>query len=161
MKRKSKTVLWVTALCAALTACGGNGSGGNGQKDSGAETGQATSAAATEAQTQGQGQGAGAAQDGKDSIRIAWWGNQDRHNMTIEVLDQYTQETGIPFSYEYTSWNSYFENLATQAVGSNLPDIIQMSTTDIINYSRNGQVIDLQPYIDDGTIDTSYIDKGR
>lgn len=69
MKRKSKTVLWVTALCAALTACGGNGSGGNGQKDSGAETGQTTSAAATEAQTQGQ--GAGAAQDGKDSIRIA------------------------------------------------------------------------------------------
>ncbi len=158
MKRKSKTVLWVTALCAALTACGGNGSGGNGQKDSGAETGQTTSAAATEAQTQGQ--GAGAAQDGKDSILIGRWGNQDRQNMTIEVLDQYTQETGLPFSYEYTSWNSYFENLATQAVGSNLPDIIQMSTTDIINYSRNGQVIDLQPYIDDGTIDTSYIDKG-
>ena len=111
MRRKRQTALWIAALCAALTACGGaggNGNGGTGQKDSQGETGQASSAAVTEAQTQGQ--GAENPQDSKDTIRIAWWGNQDRHNMTIEVLDRYTQETGTPFSYEYTSWNSYFEN---------------------------------------------------
>lgn len=93
-----------------------------------------------------------------ESLRVAWWGGQERHNMTIEALDLYAAENNVTLSYEYTSWSSYFENLATQAVGSNLPDIIQMSTTDIINYSTNGQVIDLQPYIDSGVIDTSNIE---
>lgn len=91
-------------------------------------------------------------------LRVAWWGSQERHNATIAALDAYSEKTGVTMTYEYTSWDSYFENLATQAVGNNLPDIIQMSTTDIINYSRNGQIIDLQQYIDDGTISTEYID---
>lgn len=158
MKRSGQAALWAAAICAALTACGGNGNSGAGQVGSKTEGGQEASAAVTEAATTEV--GAAEAAGDKNTIRVAWWGNQDRHNMTIEALDRYSQETGIPFSYEYTSWNSYFENLATQAVGSNLPDIIQMSTTDIINYSRNGQIIDLQPYIDDGTIDTSNIEKG-
>ena len=79
--------------------------------------------------------------------------------MTIEALDEYAKDNGIEFAYEYTSWSSYFENLATQAVGNNLPDIIQMSTTDIINYSQNGQIIDLMPYVEDGTIDTSNMEE--
>lgn len=93
------------------------------------------------------------------SLRIAWWGSQERHNMTIEALDSYVKQTGDDFSYEYTSWTSYFENLATQAVGNNLPDIIQMSTTDIINFSKNNQIIDLQPYVDNGTIDIRNMEK--
>lgn len=97
--------------------------------------------------------------DGVTSMRVAWWGGQERHNATIAALDQYAEINGIEFSYEYTSWTSYFENLATQAVGNNLPDLLQMSTTDIINYSRNGQIIDLQPFVDDGTIDISNIGK--
>lgn len=95
------------------------------------------------------------------SLRVAWWGGQERHNMTIEALDAYAKETGAELSYEYTSWTSYFENLATQAVGSNLPDIIQMSTTDIINYSQNDQIIDLMPYVEDGTIDISNMDESN
>ena len=94
------------------------------------------------------------------SLRVAWWGGQERHNKTIEALDLYAAANDVQLAYEYTSWTSYFENLATQAVGSNLPDIIQMSTTDIINYSTNGQVVDLQPFIDAGIIDISNIDDG-
>ncbi len=96
--------------------------------------------------------------EGGATLRIAWWGGQERHNSTISALDAYAEKSGDTLNYEYTSWDSYFENLATQAVGNNLPDVIQMSTTDIINYSKNGQIIDLQPYIDDGTISTEYID---
>ncbi len=93
------------------------------------------------------------------SLRVAWWGGQERHNKTIEALDAYSAANGVEIGYEYTSWTSYFENLATQAVGSDLPDVIQMSTTDIINYSTNGQVVDLMPFIDAGIIDISNIDK--
>ncbi len=94
-----------------------------------------------------------------DALRVAWWGGQERHNKTIEALDAYCAANGVPMAYEFTSWTSYFENLATQAVGHNLPDILQMSTTDIINYSVNGQIIDLQPFVDKGIIDLSCIEE--
>lgn len=93
-------------------------------------------------------------------IRIAWWGGQERHNQTIEALDAYGAENGVTFGYEYNSWGSYFETLATQAVGHNLPDVIQMSTTDIINYATNGQIVDLMPFVDAGIIDLSNIEEG-
>lgn len=89
------------------------------------------------------------------SLRIAWWGNQERHNATIAVLDAFADRTGMDFSYEYTSWISYLDNLSTQAVGSNLPDILQMSTTEITQYYQKGLLIDLQDYVRDGIIDTS------
>ena len=92
-------------------------------------------------------------------LRITWWGSQARHNSTIEALDKYVENNDVNLSYEYTSWSSYWETLATQAVGNNLPDIIQMSTTDIVNYSKNNQIISLQPYIDSGVIDLTYVDK--
>ncbi len=92
-------------------------------------------------------------------IRIAWWGGQERHNQTIEALDAYGAENGVTFGYEYNSWGSYFETLATQAVGHNLPDVIQMSTTDIINYATNGQIVDLMSFVDAGIIDLSNIEE--
>ena len=92
------------------------------------------------------------------SLRVAWWGGQERHNQTIEALDAYGAANGVTMEYEDSSWTSYLENLATQAVGHNLPDIIQMSTTDIINYSTNGQVVDLQQFVDAGIIDLSNIE---
>ena len=93
------------------------------------------------------------------SLRVAWWGGQERHNQTIEALDAYGAANDIKMEYEYTSWTSYFENLATQAVGHNLPDMLQMSTTDIINYSTNGQIVDLKPYVESGIIDLSNIEE--
>ena len=43
-----------------------------------------------------------------ESIRVAWWGGQERHNMTIEALDAYAAANGVTMAYEYTSWGSYF-----------------------------------------------------
>lgn len=94
------------------------------------------------------------------NLRVAWWGGQERHNKTIAALDAYGAEKGITYGYEYNSWGSYFETLATQAVGKNLPDVIQMSTTDIINYANNGQVVDLLQFVDAGIIDLSNIERG-
>lgn len=145
--KKLVSLILAAGMCMSLAACGKS------QSDAVTESVQSSSEVET-AQTQEQAQSAQAEGEGT-SLRIAWWGSQERHNATIEVLDAYAQENNTDFSYEYTSWTSYFENLATQAVGNNLPDIIQMSTTDIINFSQNGQIIDLQPYVDNGTIDTS------
>lgn len=137
------------ALCASLSACGSSSSTTSTTSEETQSDAEDTQSEDTESTSTGSG----------GSLRIAWWGSQDRHNSTIEALDLYTEETGIELTYEYSSWTSYFETLAAQAVGGNLPDVIQMSTSDIVNYSQNGQIIDLQSYVDDGTIDTSNMEE--
>ncbi|MGI6008394.1 MAG: extracellular solute-binding protein [Ruminococcus sp.] len=144
------------AMAAGLTACGsGSTQTTTAAKSSTAAATKTTAAATTKAASASSGSSTG----GDGEIRVAWWGSQGRHNATIEALDAYAAKNGVTFSYEYNSWSSYFETLATQSVGNDLPDILQMSTTDIINYSKNGQVIDLEKYIDDNTIDISKIGK--
>ena len=155
---KLTAVFLAAAMCVSLAACGSSGGTQTEETQDNTVTAESTQVA-DESQDVASTESATNTENSGASLRVAWWGSQDRHNATIEVLDAYAEETGTEFSYEYTSWTSYFENLATQAVGSNLPDIIQMSTTDIINYSRNGQIIDLQPYVDDGTIDTSNMEE--
>lgn len=91
-------------------------------------------------------------------LRAAWWGGQERHNNTMAAMDAYAEANGIKIGYEPNSWSSYFETLATQSVGKNLPDILQMSTTDIINYATNGQIVDLYQFVDEGLIDLTYVD---
>ena len=91
-------------------------------------------------------------------LRVAWWGGQERHNNTMAAMDAYAEANGIKIGYEYNSWSSYFETLATQSVGKNLPDMLQMSTTDIINYATNGQIIDLNQFVEEGIIDLTYVD---
>ena len=149
--KKGISALLAATMCVSLVACGGTKT-----TDTSAESASTTASASTTTEASASTESTTAA---ASSLRVAWWGGQERHNATIEALDAYAADQGTEFVYEYNSWSSYFENLATQAVGSNLPDIIQMSTTDIINYSKNGQIIDLQQYIDDGTIDTTYIEK--
>ena len=91
-------------------------------------------------------------------LRVSWWGGQERHNNTMAAMDAYAEANGIKIGYEYNSWSSYFETLATQSVGKNLPDMLQMSTTDIINYATNGQIIDLNQFVEEGIIDLTYVD---
>lgn len=142
------------AMAAGLTACGSGSSTQTTTTGAAATTKAAASTTTAAASTAASG-----TTGDNGAIRVAWWGSQGRNNSTIEALDAYAAKNNVTFSYEYNSWSSYFETLATQSVGNDLPDILQMSTTDIINYSKNGQVIDLQKYVDDGAIDISKIGK--
>jgi len=94
-----------------------------------------------------------------EGLRVAWWGSQERHNITIEALDIYSDKQDIPLTYEYSSWSDYFDTLSSEVVGNNMPDVLQMSISDIITYQQNGSLADLSPYIKDGTIDTTYADR--
>ncbi len=60
-------------------------------------------------------------------LRMVWWGSQDRHDRTLKVIDQYMEENPhVTISPEFTGWDGYWEKMATQAAGGNLPDIVQM-----------------------------------
>lgn len=103
---------------------------------------------------------AGKSKDGKTTIKITWWGGQSRHDYTQKLLDAYEEShPDIEFEALPGGWDGYFEKLSTQAASGSMPDIVQMDYLYISTYAKNDSVADLQPYIDDGTIDVSKIDE--
>lgn len=90
------------------------------------------------------------------TLRISWWGNQLRNERTDAMLKAYTAEnSNVTFKNEFTEWDSYWDKLATQTAGNELPDIIQMDYKYLAQYANNGLLADLSPYIEDGTLDLS------
>lgn len=93
------------------------------------------------------------------TIRVAWWGGQERHDMTLEAIELFEElNPDIKVQPEYTGWDGYWERLNTQAAGSNLPDVIAMDLAYLNEYNNNDLVMDLAPLIDDGLIDLSDVD---
>lgn len=82
-----------------------------------------------------------------EQVRMIWWGNPDRDRRTNEVLALYTQTTGIDVLPETYGWNDYWQKLATQAAGKNLPDLIQMDYRYIFEYARRRQLAALDDFM--------------
>ena len=96
--------------------------------------------------------------DGKVTLKFSWWGNQSRHDYTQKILDKYTElNPNVTFEALPSGWDGYFDKLSTQAASGAMPDIVQMDYLYIATYAKNKSLADLQPYLDDGTIDVSNI----
>ncbi|MBP3952845.1 sugar ABC transporter substrate-binding protein [Bacillus sp. YZJH907-2] len=97
--------------------------------------------------------------DGDVTIRVAWWGGQERHDMTLEAIELFEAEyPHIKVEPEYTGWDGYWERLNTQAAGSNLPDVINMDNSKLNEYNSRDLLVDLAPFINDGTINLEDVD---
>ncbi|WP_077622513.1 ABC transporter substrate-binding protein [Sediminibacillus massiliensis] len=91
----------------------------------------------------------------KITLRMSWWGSQTRHDMTNEIIALYEEQNpNIDIQPEFTGFDGYFEKMAAQAAGNNLPDIMQQNFGEYINqYASQGLLADLTPFVEDGTID--------
>lgn len=97
---------------------------------------------------------------GPVTLKITWWGGQSRHDYTQKLLDTYTQShPNVTFEAMPSGWDGYFDKLATQAASGAMPDIVQMDYLYISTYAKNNSLADLQPFIDDGTIDVTNMDE--
>ncbi len=100
---------------------------------------------------------AAVAQD-QTEVRISWWGSQNRHDRTIASIELYEElNPDIDIVYEFQGWRDHWTKLATQAAGGELPDIMQHDYARIEEWVANGLLTPLDGYIEDGTIDTTYI----
>ena len=62
------------------------------------------------------------------------------------MIDLYAKETGTEVVPETYAWNDYWQKLATQAAGRNLPDLIQMDYRFIFEYARRQQLAALDDF---------------
>ncbi len=137
MMKKILAVLLTLAMCAAMfSACGSN----NAPAQTDGKTAENSS---TEAKTEAK----------KIDLSMGWWGAEGRHAYTQDLAKKYMEEhEGLTITFQPNSWDGYWEKMATQAAGNNLPTIMQMDHAFINNYSTNGLLRDLTPYVEEGLL---------
>lgn len=94
-------------------------------------------------------------------LNVAWWGNQSRNERTQSALDLYQQQNpDISIDVQMNAWGDYWEALATAAAGKELPDALQMDYSRLSQFVENNLLLDLTPYVEDGTLDISNVSEG-
>ena len=130
MKKKALALLLASAMVFSLAACGGS-------EGEGSEGGSGESS---------------------NSMTVTWWGSQTRNDRTTEVINMYMEENpDVKIDGQFSEWNDYWNKLATSSAGNALPDVMQMDYMYMDQYVDNGLLLDLTPYIEDGTLDMSNI----
>lgn len=96
--------------------------------------------------------------DGGDvSLRFSWWGSDERHQQTEEIIAAFEAEhENIEIVADYTDWDSYWDRLATATAGGDIPDVMTQEERYMTDYARNGQLLDLNEV--SGTLDLSGVD---
>ena len=149
MKKKIALLMACTMVAASLAGCGG----GNTAK----ETTAAAAPAGTTAAAAGETTAAAAAPAGDVAMTMFWWGNQVRNERTQAALDLYSETNGVTVDGQFAEWSDYWNKLATSAAGHAMPDVVQMDYMYLNQYASSNLLVDLKPYIDDGTLDVSQI----
>ncbi|GGJ08337.1 ABC transporter substrate-binding protein [Alicyclobacillus cellulosilyticus] len=95
----------------------------------------------------------GAAKKATVTIRFTWWGDPVRNKVYNGVIQAFEKKyPNIIVNAEPTSWSDYWTKLSVQMAGGNAPDVIGMHQFYVTDYAKRGQLLDLTPYVKDGTI---------
>lgn len=116
--------------------------------------------------TDGNGNGSGndaTSEPGGDAdpvtIRFTWWGNDDRADRYNDSLALFNEE--YPHITVQTSWQAfpdYWTQRNTEAAGRSLPDVMQFDSAYLREYGESERLLDLAPYVADGSIDLGNYD---
>ncbi|WP_199613891.1 ABC transporter substrate-binding protein [Paenibacillus alkalitolerans] len=148
--KKIATLMMAALLTFAMAACGGASSESGGNTGSGGNAGSGGSA----------GEAASPGGDEKPiTLRVAWWGGQSRHDATLKVIEMYEEQNPhVKIQPEFSSYDGYWEKMAAQAAGKNLPDVMNQNFGEYLTqYTEKGLLADLTPFIESGLIDTTNI----
>ncbi|MBL0886869.1 ABC transporter substrate-binding protein [Myceligenerans indicum] len=128
-RRGAAVAAGAAATALILSACGGDsGAGGGGDVE---------------------------AQDCPCEIRFAWWGSDERHAATQEIIDAFEAENpDITVVPDFTDWDGYWNKLSTAVAAGDTPDVMTQEERYVSDYATRGVLADLGGL----DIDTSKID---
>lgn len=93
-------------------------------------------------------------------LQMTWWGSQNRHDRTIQVVEMYeAANPNVDINYEFANFTDYWTRLNTQAAGGGLPCVMQHDYAYLAEWAKRGLLLPLDSYFDDGTIDVSNVDE--
>lgn len=93
--------------------------------------------------------------DGQITLRIAWWGSQTRHDITVEVIEMYEKDhPNVHIEYEFFSFDDYFNKLKTLVSSDQVWDIFQLGGNFPMYLDK---IYPLDEFIESGAVDVSKI----
>ncbi|MFE3456048.1 ABC transporter substrate-binding protein [Nocardiopsis aegyptia] len=88
--------------------------------------------------------GGSGSEDGVVELRFSWWGADDRHAVTQQVIDEFeAANPDIRIVGDYTDWAAYWDRLATSTAAGDAPDIITQEERYLREYGDRGALADL------------------
>lgn len=150
--KKLRLLMLSTAMICGLTACG-----------------PATADSGTSSQPEGQDETAAARintavdEPGDDVADLAfmWWGSAVRGERTQAAFDLYHgNNPGVTFEPTSVEWSDYWNQLEEKSNSDSLPDIVQIDYSFLERSVSSGMLVELTPYLADGTLDLSGVDPG-
>ncbi|WP_340390212.1 extracellular solute-binding protein [Paenibacillus sp. FSL E2-0151] len=107
----------------------------------------------------------GTTEGGQVELRIMWWGDQKRADITNEALKVFQAKyPDIKISGEFAPSSGYFDKLNTQLASGTAPDIFFLGGN-VVDYAKKDVLLNLDPYVGnelnlDG-MDETMIEYGR
>ena len=144
MKKRLLAVLLAASMVFGLTACGGS-------ESETTQTGDATQNVTQETS----GTETAAPQDEQITLRMAWWGSQNRHDRTVAVIEMYEKENpNVNIEYEFYSFDDYFTKLKTLVASDQVWDIFQLGG----NFPEYmDKIYFLNEFVESGVVNTDKI----
>lgn len=76
----------------------------------------------------------------KITLRFSWWGGDSRHEATLAMIDAFERKYPyINVVPEYSGWSGHYDEIATQFVGENEADVMQVNYNWIYMFAPNGE----------------------
>jgi multiple sugar transport system substrate-binding protein len=94
------------------------------------------------------GGGGGSSSSGdKVTLRMVWWGNDDRAKATRSAIALFEkQHPNVTVQTEFSAYDAYFQKLSTQLAGGGAPDVVQIDRPNFGDYARRHVLKDLTSY---------------
>ncbi|TDE95052.1 extracellular solute-binding protein [Occultella glacieicola] len=100
--------------------------------------------------------GDGGAADPSAPIRAAWWGEDNQNQALDAAITAFTEAGGPQVSVEPQPWDGYWDKLATQVAGRDIPDVVMQAASQLPTYADRDALLDLS----DVELDLSGLDEG-
>ncbi|WP_234320342.1 ABC transporter substrate-binding protein [Streptomyces sp. SBT349] len=105
--------------------------------------------------------GDGGSGDGPVELRVAWWGNDSRHELTEEVIALFEDRNpDIRIEPEYTDFTPYYDRLTTQVASREAPDVFAIEIRRLGEFADNDILADLSDSVDTTELDPDVLASG-
>ncbi|WP_338054027.1 ABC transporter substrate-binding protein [Streptomyces spiramenti] len=103
----------------------------------------------------------GGGEDGDITLRVAWWGSDHRQRITEEAIAKFEEQNeGITIQPEYSTFDSYYDQLTTQVASNDAPDVFAVEIRRFGELARGGVMADLGDKVDTGDLNAELLESG-
>lgn len=149
MKKKLLAFFLAAGMILGLAACGSPDDAGSSQQESVPSSVEGSSAEASSENSEDP------SSDEQITLRMAWWGSQTRHDITVQVIEMYEKEhPNVHIEYEFFSFDDYFTKLKTLVASDQVWDIFQLGGNFPMYMDK---IYPLDEFVESGVVDVSKI----